>query len=100
LLCARHTHLAPHKLVVLPQSAEPCFTTFAVSPRGGRPHLSRPDELKRRRRVDEPNTIETIFMLNSVDPHDYIELIMDSKMGVRTIDRLSSIQYHCCKHLL
>jgi|MEHZ01.4.fsa_nt_MEHZ011054135.1_2 hypothetical protein len=30
-------------------------------------------------------------MLNSVDPHDYIELIMDSKMGVRTIDRLSSI---------
>ena len=37
-------------------------------------------------------------MLNSVDPEDYIDLIMNSKMGMLTIDRLSPVHAVALAH--
>ena len=54
--------------------------------------------MSHRRRINEPNTIEQIFLLNSDNPEDYIDLIMNSKMGIVTIDRLSPVHAVALAH--
>lgn len=59
-----------------------------------------PEKLKRRRHVGEPNSLELLLLSDSTDPEFYQNLIINSKMGQVTVERLSPPAVVALGHVL